>query len=820
VNAVEEAQEIIRGARADFPQVERLANQLPGEGHGAVAARLLIEISRRALYQGWERERRADLAKLLRDHQQFGYARRLLRRVREEDGDSDRLRDQHAFCTYKDRELPAVARLERALEILKDGRSLESITSAETLGIAGAIYKRRWEVTAQRVELENALWCYDRGYALDNDPNRYYAGINAAFVRDQLAAAEEEAIGAGDRAQRLRDRADEIRSDIVERLTHGPPIPGSDERWDAATLGEALFGLGHFDAAAERLERVQAATNELWRRETTLMQLSALARLRHPGSPEARAVLVRLMNQNEAAVARAYRGKVGLALSGGGFRASLFHIGVLARLAERGVLRQVEVLSCVSGGSIVGAFYYLRLRELLQEKRDGELDDEDYLRLVRDLSKSFLAGVRMNLRGRLTEDVRSNWKMMSSRYSRTDRVAELLEALFYGENGERRAARRMDDLRIAPKDEPGFSPVYDNWLRAAKVPALVLNATTLNTGHGWQFTASWMGESPAGIDEEVDASQRLRRVYYRDAPGDLRNQSLAKAVAASACVPMLFAPVTIEGLYEGAAVELVDGGVHDNQGVASLLDQDCTVILVSDASGQIRDQDHPRRLAMDVASRSNTILMSRVRAAQFADLGGRRKAEILRGLMIVHLRRGLGAEPRDWIGCQEKFDAKDDARQVTGGSSRERYGIDPGILRALAELRTDLDSFSDAEAYSLMAAGYAMTRVELEGALRDLPAMPDLQGSVDWCFASALAELGGSEALRKALLPGRARFARRFVAWRQARAGKAPSLVARVARGTRAAGATAVMPIRKIVTAPLALVAGAATRLSLRLRRG
>jgi len=58
-------------------------------------------------------------------------------------------------------------------------------------------------------------------------------------------------------------------------------------------------------------------------------------------------------------------GKVGLALPGGEFRASFFHIGVLARLAELDFLRHVEVLSCVSGGSIVGAQYYLELRNLL-----------------------------------------------------------------------------------------------------------------------------------------------------------------------------------------------------------------------------------------------------------------------------------------------------------------------------------------------------------------------------------------------------------------------------------------------------------------------
>ena len=38
-------------------------------------------------------------------------------------------------------------------------------------------------------------------------------------------------------------------------------------------------------------------------------------------------------------------GKLGIALSGGGFRASLFHIGVLAALAEKDELRKIEIIS-------------------------------------------------------------------------------------------------------------------------------------------------------------------------------------------------------------------------------------------------------------------------------------------------------------------------------------------------------------------------------------------------------------------------------------------------------------------------------------------
>ena len=129
-------------------------------------------------------------------------------------------------------------------------------------------------------------------------------------------------------------------------------------------------------------------------------------------------------------------------------------------------------------------------------------------------------------------------------YSRTDRAAALFERDVLRQGPERRVggARRAlaDDrpLRRPRGREDGFSLRYENWLREAKVPILVLNATTLNTGHNWQFTASWMGEPPIGAGAQVDASRRLRRVYYRDAAARAREPpELGKAVAASACVP-------------------------------------------------------------------------------------------------------------------------------------------------------------------------------------------------------------------------------------------------------------------------------------------
>src|SRR5215216_889611 len=52
---------------------------------------------------------------------------------------------------------------------------------------------------------------------------------------------------------------------------------------------------------------------------------------------------------------RRRRQGVALCLSGGGFRASLFHLGALRRLNELGILSQVDVISSVSGGSIIAA---------------------------------------------------------------------------------------------------------------------------------------------------------------------------------------------------------------------------------------------------------------------------------------------------------------------------------------------------------------------------------------------------------------------------------------------------------------------------------
>ena len=55
---------------------------------------------------------------------------------------------------------------------------------------------------------------------------------------------------------------------------------------------------------------------------------------------------------------------IALCLSGGGYRAAIFHAGALRRLNELGVLAKIDAISCVSGGSIIGGF----LARLIKDK--------------------------------------------------------------------------------------------------------------------------------------------------------------------------------------------------------------------------------------------------------------------------------------------------------------------------------------------------------------------------------------------------------------------------------------------------------------------
>jgi hypothetical protein len=95
-------------------------------------------------------------------------------------------------------------------------------------------------------------------------------------------------------------------------------------------------------------------------------------------------------------------------------------------------------------------------------------------------------------------------------------------------------------------------------------------------------------------------------------------------------------------------------------------------------------------------------------------LDARRRSSLLRGLVFVHLKKDLDVDPVDWVDCLEPYDASDDARPPARKGLLTRYGISKDIQLDLAGVRTDLDSFSDVEAYALMTSGYRMTEWEFQ----------------------------------------------------------------------------------------------------------
>ena len=390
----------------------------------------------------------------------------------------DKLCQQEAMLTSKDPELGVTMRHRAALKILEkrfdDLNDSRLNGDRETLGIAGGILKRQWEDLGQFDDLRKAAEFYRRG-ALGELGYDAYAHINSAFLEDILASR-------GDEPVVRRSRADELRNRIVAHI----PAETTDW-WPAASRAEALLGLGRYIEARQTIERAKRP-DEPWQLQTTARQLAAVAHLRvgEPEPlkvPEIEALFKALVPGAEAAVPSWFIGKVGLALSGGGFRASFYHLGVLARLAELDVLRHVEVLSCVSGGSILGACYWLALRRKLEES--PAMKRQDYIDMVCGLIEHFEEAVASDLR----HGVQPSKRALFGRILRGERgaidpemTADALDEHFYQplyEGWAKAESLYMDELPFTPPDHNAtltgserFNPSKHNWLRANKIPAL------------------------------------------------------------------------------------------------------------------------------------------------------------------------------------------------------------------------------------------------------------------------------------------------------------------------------------------------------------
>jgi len=433
---------------------------------------------------------------------------------------------------------------------------------------------------------------------------------------------------------------------------------------------------------------------------------------------------------------------LGLALSGGGLRAAFFHVGVLARLADLRLLSSIRVLSTVSGGSIVGALLYLHL------KRRYEGEQSSDRQIVEEILRALTRAGKQDLRTSAFRNPIKSLRMgLAPGFSRSDRMAELYERLLYRPFAPsppqalgRRLVSAIGDTTAFWRGRPRVR-LRDLQISGASDPPplqLMVNATSLNTGHGWRFEATMMGEPRRGpVRRVLDDNERLQRIRFADEPPQrFAEFDLARAVAASACFPG-FEPLPLSGLYEDRKVELVDGGIFDNQGVHALRHRDCSHYVVSDGAGRLEDARRPHTRVLAVLGRAYGIAAGRVREDQLLELLGAAPSSA-----IVDIKGGCAGAPVPWQGRGNPADDEEENFVELPGldaldlpTSSSAWNVHPEIQLLLSELRTDLDHFSEVERHSLMLAGYSNAVVQLErpGGIAQQFEVPE-SSEQHWCF--------------------------------------------------------------------------------------
>ena len=232
------------------------------------------------------------------------------------------------------------------------------------------------------------------------------------------------------------------------------------------------------------------------------------------------------------------RAGVALCLSGGGFRAALFHLGAIRALNELDVLPQVKAIASVSGGSVLAAFLARADVWPLQRKLDHEEWEQKIARPFR----------RFVSRDRRTKPILLG---LFPKHSAVDLFAD-----------EIRSALDEHSLRTLPM-----------------CPQFIFCASDLTFGGLWRFEREQVGDAEIGFAETKP-------------PYD----SLALAAAVSACIAPHFAPYVFpfreaefrngriepgDPLRKVGKVTLNDGGTYDNLGLEAVW-RDYATVLVSD----------------------------------------------------------------------------------------------------------------------------------------------------------------------------------------------------------------------------------------------
>jgi len=276
--------------------------------------------------------------------------------------------------------------------------------------------------------------------------------------------------------------------------------------------------------------------------------------------------------------------RVGIALSGGGYRAAIFHAGVLDELEDMGI--QVDAVSTVSGGSIIGTFYVLggAPRDFVDAVVDG----------------------RFNLKRRISVLPTSARLMCPGRLPLVD-----IELLPFCQFDRLQAqAKVLDEILLRGADFPGANRTQ---------PQLLINMTDLQKGAGIGIARDLiLIAQPQDVDlmrrpQRMKLDDELRLADLAFTPDEVRRLVLVSArkfqfVMNPAEVRNLAAWTRGRGYdldiptlvaKQREVFYLADGGVFENRGVRQLMD---VALSVHDPADPGRG-DAPRFNGMDVGER-------------------------------------------------------------------------------------------------------------------------------------------------------------------------------------------------------------------------
>ena len=305
--------------------------------------------------------------------------------------------------------------------------------------------------------------------------------------------------------------------------------------------------------------------------------------------------------------------RIGVALSGGGYRAAAFHLGTLRKLDELKILDHVDVFSTVSGGSIVGADYVLHKKPNSIYK-DFEKKHIDKLKqsIIKKVLTSFtalllgfsilaflylLVWLQFTCYYWLTLVILTVAIVLLIKYQfQIFPVSKIIEGIY---NRTFFQNRTLGDLPATPE--------------------ITINSTNLQTGRPFSFDKFKMGDSSYDYPEDGKAPIKFKH----------KNFPIARSVMASSSVPGAFVPVPITREYfvnkddfKRVQPVLVDGGVFDNQGIHKLSHEksrfECDLLIISDAGNKIEKAGAFGNTIL-LLTRCLNLFMERIKKFQMTD---------------------------------------------------------------------------------------------------------------------------------------------------------------------------------------------------------